>query len=76
MHLAVSKNMVKTMQLFLNCEDPVPELEMKNSNGFTILHIAACNGYVNMVKLLMETGKSRINIWNFEQLFYIANLRF
>ena len=48
MHLAVSKNMIKTMEVFLALEEPnpVPDLEMKNNNGFTVLHIAAANGYL------------------------------
>ena len=57
MHIAVSKNMIQTLQLFLDIDEPAPELEMKNTNGFTVLHIAAVKGYVEICKILMETGK-------------------
>lgn len=60
MHLAVSKNMIATMQLFLNItdgEEQAPKLEEKNSVGFTVLHIAASKGFTDIVKILMETGK-------------------
>ena len=32
----------------------MPELEAKNANGFTALHIAANAGYVEIVKMFME----------------------
>jgi len=60
MHIAVSKNMVSTLELFLDIDEPAADLEMKNSNGFTILHIAACKGYIEICKLLLETGKYQI----------------
>ena len=59
MHLAVSKNMVQTMECFLALEEPapVPDLEIKNNQGFTVLHIAAANGFFKICEILMETGK-------------------
>ena len=58
MHVAVSKNMVTTLEMFLDLEEPnAPDLEMKNSNGFTVLHIAAVKGYANICRILVETGK-------------------
>ena len=58
MHLAVSKNMVTTLEMFLDLEEPnAPDLEMKNSNGFTVLHIAAVKGYADICRILLETGK-------------------
>ena len=57
MHLAVSLNMLPVLELFLDMEEPAPDLEMKNTNGFTILHIAAVKGYVDICRVLVDTGK-------------------
>ena len=46
--------MPHVLDIFLRNENHVPELEAKNANGFTALHIAANAGYVEIVKMFME----------------------
>ena len=53
MHIAVSKNMIDIVDLFLGCDgDPT----IPNSNGFTCLHIAAKEGYLDMCRKLISKG--------------------
>ena len=54
LHRAAENNMLDVMDLFLQCGgDP----SIQNKNGFTCLHIAARNGYLDMCKLLVTKGK-------------------
>ena len=51
LHMATQINMKNALEMFLNCGgDP----EIKNSQGFTCLHIAAREGHTELVKLLLE----------------------
>ena len=53
MHLATELNMIQTVKKFLNpAFQGNPEI--KNQQGFTCLHIAARNGYYDMVKELRK----------------------
>ncbi len=53
MHKATEKNMLDVIDLFLNYGgDPT----IKNKAGFTCLHLAARNGYRDIVKLLLSKG--------------------
>ena len=63
LHLAVSMNQLATLELFLDLDEPQkPEFDAKNSNGFTVLHIAASKGYFKICEILMENGKLFIEI--------------
>ena len=54
MHRAVEKNMLDIVDMFLQCGgDPT----IQNKNGFTLLHVAAKHGYLEMCKLLVAKGK-------------------
>ena len=48
-HMATARNMPHVLDLFLKNEQHVPELEAKNMNGFTALHIAANMGHADIV---------------------------
>lgn len=39
-----------------------PNLEYKNKNGFTSLHVACSKGYVKIINLLLEAGANAYNI--------------
>ena len=54
MHRAVEKNMLDIVEMFIQCGgDPT----IQNKNGFTLLHVAAKFGYLDMCKLLVTKGK-------------------
>lgn len=54
LHKATEKNMIEVVDLFLSFGgDPT----VKNKSGFTCLHIAARDGHVEIVKLLLNKGK-------------------
>ena len=42
-------------------------IDEKKDDGFTPLHLACLNNHVDVAKLLIETGKSNINIKNLNQ---------
>ncbi len=53
MHRAAEKNMIDVMQMFITYGgDPT----VKNKAGFTCLHIAAREGRVEIVKILINSG--------------------
>ena len=59
MHRAVEKNMLDIIELFIQCGgDPT----IQNKNGFTLLHVAAKHGYLDMCKLLVAKGKFKFVI--------------
>ena len=51
----ILKNLVRSVSFLLSLKVPVDDLTPK---GFAPLTVAAANGYVDMVKLLVEHGKS------------------
>jgi len=51
--MAVDRNMVDVVEMFSKCE---LDLTIVNSTGFTVLHIAARNGYFEMCEILLELG--------------------
>ena len=53
-HKATEKNMYDVVDLFLRrgCDPTIT-----NKNGFTALHIAARNGYSDILKLIIASGK-------------------
>ena len=59
LHLATERNMYKTVQKFLNNGG---NPEFKNQMGFTCLHIAARNGYLELVKILRNYSADIENI--------------
>ena len=54
MHMAVKLNMLDVIDRFLECGG---DMTIQNKMGFTCLHIAAREGYVDMCKLLVAKGK-------------------
>ena len=50
MHMACEKNMIQTVMMFIGAKGGNPEI--KNQQGFTCLHIAARNGYYDLVRIL------------------------
>ena len=54
-HLAVSLNLLDVVEKLLSVENADPTV--KNKNGFTMMHIAAKEGYTDMVKKLYAAGK-------------------
>ena len=54
MHRAVELNMLDVIDRFLECGG---DMTIQYKNGFTCLHIAAREGFVDMCKLLVAKGK-------------------
>ena len=59
MHLAAERNMIQIIQMFMmNGGNP----EIKNQMGFTCLHIAARNGFLDLAKHLKNFSADIENI--------------
>ena len=50
MHLASERDMLSTVQLFMGTREGEPEEQ--DARGFTCLHIAAANGFLNLAMFL------------------------